>query len=274
MCPGKDRGVKDFGWRRCLFYESDLLQGKITNRFDVLLLKCFKLCHGFLRGEFLLTLYHNYTDIQNGLSYGSVPAFRSAPLLIQSRYVKQQSTMYDFSTFKKELAQVVDHYKAELSSIRTGRAAPALLDGVRVEAYGSMSPLNQVGSVTIEDARTLRVSAWDQSQVKAIERGIHDANLGVSLSTDEKGVRVSFPELTSERREQLMRLTRSKLEEARTAVRIARDDVWQDIQKKEKDKELSEDEKFNAKENMEKQVKETNETLEQMAKKKEEELNS
>ena len=182
--------------------------------------------------------------------------------------------MYDFSTFKKELAQVVDHYKAELSSIRTGRAAPALLDGVRVEAYGSMSPLNQVGSVTIEDARTLRVSAWDQSQVKAIERGIHDANLGVSLSTDEKGVRVSFPELTSERREQLMRLTRSKLEEARTAVRIARDDVWQDIQKKEKDKELSEDEKFNAKENMEKQVKETNETLEQMAKKKEEELNS
>jgi ribosome recycling factor len=200
--------------------------------------------------------------------------FRSASLLIQSLYVKQQSTMYDFSTFKKDLTQAVEHYKAEISSIRTGRAAPALLDGVRVESYGSIVPLNQVGGVTIEDARTLRVSAWDQSQVKAIERGIHDADLGVSLSTDEKGVRVSFPELTSERREQLMRLTRTKLEEARTAVRIARDEVWQDIQKKEKEKEISEDEKFTAKENMEKQVKETNESLEKMAKKKEEELNS
>lgn len=182
--------------------------------------------------------------------------------------------MYDFKTLEKALSAAADHYKNELSGIRTGRASPALLDGIRVEAYGTPMPLNQVGSVTIEDARSLRVSAWDQSQVKAIEKAITEANLGVSVSSDEKGVRVSFPELTSERREQLMKVTRAKLEEARTSIRRARDECWQDIQKQEKDKLMSEDDKFRSKDRMEEIVKKGNENLESMAKKKEEELNS
>jgi ribosome recycling factor len=182
--------------------------------------------------------------------------------------------MYDFKTLEKGLIAATEHYKEELSGIRTGRASPALLDGVKVEAYGTPMPLNQVGGVTIEDARSLRVSAWDQSLIKSVEKAITDANLGVSVSSDEKGVRVSFPELTSERREQLVKLTRAKLEEARTSVRHARDETWQDIQKQEKDKLMSEDDKFRSKERMEEIVKKTNETLEAMAKKKEEELNS
>lgn len=182
--------------------------------------------------------------------------------------------MYDFTTLEQALAGAAEHYKNELAGIRTGRAAPALLDAVRVEAYGTPMPLNQIGSVTIEDARTLRVSAWDQSQVKTIEKAVTEANLGVSVSADEKGVRVSFPELTSERREQLVKLTRAKLEEARVAVRRARDDCWQGIQKQEKEKLMSEDDKFRAKERMEDVVKKGNQTLEQMAQKKEEELSS
>lgn len=180
--------------------------------------------------------------------------------------------MYDFSTLKNSMADTTEHFKSELSGIRTGQAAPALLDGVKVEAYEAAVPLNQVGSVTIEDARTLRVSAWDVSQVKTIEDAIRAADLGVSLSTDEKGVRVSFPELTSDRREQLMKLTRSKLEEARTTVRQGRDQTWQAIQKLEKNKEMSEDEKFTAKEAMEEIIKETNTSLEELAVKKESEL--
>jgi len=182
------------------------------------------------------------------------------------------SIMYDFTELKEAIESVTAHFKSELGSIRTGQAAPSILDNVRVDAYGSKMPLNQVGSVNIEDARTLRVAAWDQDQVRAIEVAIRDAELGVSVSADEKGVRVSFPELTSERREQLLKLTRSKLEEARTGIRQAREHTWQDIQKQEKDKELSEDEKFRAKEDMEKSVKEANETLEELAKRKEEEL--
>jgi ribosome recycling factor len=135
-------------------------------------------------------------------------------------------------------------------------------------------PLQQVGSVTVEDARTLRISAWDQGLIKSVEKAITDANLGVSVSSDDKGVRVSFPELTSERREQLVKLTRAKLEDARVSVRRARDDCWQDIQKKEKDKLMSEDDKFRSKEKMEEVVKKANQTLEGMAQKKEEELNS
>ena len=183
-------------------------------------------------------------------------------------------TMYDLSTLKRSLAEATDHFKGELATIRTGRAAPALLDAIRVEVYGSSMPLQQVGSISVEDARTLRVSPWDQSQVHTIENAIRDADLGVSLSSDERGVRVAFPELTSERREQLVRVMRQKLEEARTTVRRARDATWQDIQKQEREKLMSEDDKFRAKDLMEKVVQEANAALEQLAKNKEVELSA
>lgn len=182
--------------------------------------------------------------------------------------------MYDFKQLKTSIEETQEHYKTELSTIRTGRAAPALLDNIRVESYGTKVPLNQVGSVSAEDARTLRVSPWELDQVNQIEQAIREADLGVTLSSDEKGVRVCFPELTSERREQLIKLTQTKLEEARITLRRHREDVWSDIQKQQKDGELSEDEKFTSKDEMEKIIKEGNEVLEELAKKKEVELNA
>ncbi len=180
--------------------------------------------------------------------------------------------MYSFTELKQSIQGAVQHCKGELAGIRSGRAAPALLDAVRVESYGAQVPLNQVANVTVEDARTIRISPWDHGTVKAIEKAVTDANLGVSVGSDERGVRVTFPELTSERREQLIKLTRAKLEEARVMVRQHRDKTWTDIQKKQKDGELSEDEKFRAKEEMEKIVSEGNRELEALAEKKEEEL--
>lgn len=180
--------------------------------------------------------------------------------------------MYDFSTFTHALEETKQSFATELSGIRSGQANPALLDGVKVESYGSMMPLMQVASITTEDARTLRVSPWDSSIVKAVEGALRDADLGVSIGGDEKGVRVSFPELTADRRTQLVKLTRQKLEEARARVRRNREDVWGDIQAKEKAKEMSEDEKFRAKEKMEEMVKEVNTTLEESTRRKEAEL--
>lgn len=182
--------------------------------------------------------------------------------------------MYNFTSFRQHLADTIEHLKGELASVRSGRAAPALLDGVRVTAYGSPMPLNQVAGVHAEDAKTVRVNPWDAGLVKAIEKAITDANLGVSVGSDESGVRVIFPELTGERREELVRVVGKKLEEARIAVRQLREQTWNDIQKKEKEGELSEDEKFRAKDEMQKLVDGANESLDEIAKRKESELRS
>lgn len=160
----------------------------------------------------------------------------------------------------------------EFAGIRSGQAAPALLDSVKVDSYGTLVPLNQVGTVGIEDARTLRIAVWDATQIPAIEKAITDSNLGVSVATDSAGVRVVFPELTAERREQLSKLAKQRLEEARISVRHVRDDVMKDIDKAEKDGDLSEDDKFAAKDKVQAAIEAANTDLEQLCKTKEAEL--
>jgi ribosome recycling factor len=163
---------------------------------------------------------------------------------------------------KKQLREVVTWLEKEYLSIRTGQATPTLLDGVKVESYGSFMPINQVASVGTEDARTLRISPWDSTIVSKIEKAITDANLGVSLATDSAGVRVIFPELTGERRQQLVKLAKSKLEEARVSVRKIRDTLMKEVDQIQKNGDISEDEKFSRKEFIQSQVDATNKLLE------------
>ncbi len=165
-------------------------------------------------------------------------------------------------TEKKRFTDIVEWLDKEFSTIRTGQATPTLLDGVRVESYGALLPLNQVGSVGIEDARTLRISPWDASQVKAVEKAITDANLGLSVMADSAGVRVIFPELTGERRQQLVKLAKSKLEDARVSVKAVRDDLMKAIDAAEKSGEMSQDDKFAQKEEAQKLVDAANRALE------------
>lgn len=179
---------------------------------------------------------------------------------------------YSFSSLDTKIKETSEWLRGELVGIRTGQATPVLLDGIKLEVYGSMMPLNQVGSVSIEDAKTLRVSVWDQGNVKAVEKAIIDADLGVSVGSDEKGVRVSFPELTGERREQLKKIVRERLENAKVRLRHARDDTWNDIQKQQKDGAMGEDDKFRAKEDMEKKVKEGSDALLAVVEAKEKEI--
>ena len=180
--------------------------------------------------------------------------------------------VYDFSNLKQKIKDTEEWLLKEYKSVRTGRATPALLDGVQVDSYGSMIPINQVANISIEDARTLRITPWDVSQVKEIEKAITSKNLGVSVSTDEKGVRTSFPELTEENRNMLLKVVKDKLEEARISLRSERDDVWGDIQKKEKEKEISEDDKFTYKDEMQKFIDGGIEKLEMVAVRKEKEI--
>ena len=161
---------------------------------------------------------------------------------------------------------------AEYRNVRTGRASPAILDGVHISAYGSMMPLKQLATVGVEDARTLRVQAFDPSVIKDIERGITNANLGLGTVADNTGLRVMFPELTGERRAEYIKLAKGKLEEARATVRVARDETWKDIQEKEKEGLLSEDDKFRLKEDMQKRVDKLNEELEKAFESKEKEM--
>jgi ribosome recycling factor len=173
---------------------------------------------------------------------------------------------------KQKAQETKEWLQKEYASIRTGQASPALLDSVRVESYGSLVPLNQVGSVGSEDARTLRIAPWDSSQVAAIERALRDADLGVSVVTDSTGLRVVFPELTAERREKLLKLAKAKLEDARIAVRALRDEAMKAIDKAEKNAEISEDEKFTQKEAVQTVVENCNRDLELLFTQKEQEL--
>jgi len=161
---------------------------------------------------------------------------------------------YNFSNFKTKVADVETWLKKEYSQIRTGRASPALLDAIRVDSYGALVPLNQIGSVTSEDARSIRVTPWDMSQAKAVEKAIMVANLGVSVGLDDRGVRVTFPELSTETRQSIVKLAKEKMEHARVTLRQDREKVWNDIQAKEKDGEVTEDDNSRLKNEMQKIV--------------------
>ena len=169
---------------------------------------------------------------------------------------------YNFSNFKIELKKIEDFLIKEYSQLNIGRASPMVLDGLFVESYGSRVPLKNVASISIEDPKTLRIAPWDKSQIKEIEKAIKAANFGLSVATDDLGIRVIFPQLTTESRQTLVKVLKEKLEEARIAARRERERIWDDVQAEEKKGKLTEDEKFSAKEELQKIIDETNRNLE------------
>ena len=179
---------------------------------------------------------------------------------------------YNFSNFKAELKKVEEFLGKEYNQINIGRASPMVLDGVSVESYGSFVPLKNVASVSIEDPKTLRIAPWDKTQIKGIEKAIAGANLGLSVATDDQGIRVVFPQLTTETRQTLVKVLREKLEESRITVRRERETVLNDIEGKKKEGKLTEDEMFRAKEELQKIINETNSNLEATFEKKEKEV--
>lgn len=179
---------------------------------------------------------------------------------------------YDWNPFKKQLTGAEEWLKKELQQIRTGQASPAVLDGVRVEAYGATMAIKEVAAVMIEGARTLRVTPWDKVQTKEIEKSIAAANLGVSVSTDDQGLRVNFPELTADRRKEIAKSAKEKLEEAKRQIRNQREHVVKDLQAKEKTGGFGKDDIFRLKNECQKLVDEANKKLDEIFMKKEKEI--
>ena len=179
---------------------------------------------------------------------------------------------YNFTNFKTELKKVEEFLSKEYNQLNIGRASPMVLDGVSVESYGSYVPLKNVASISIEDSKTLRIGPWDKNQIKDIEKAIVGSNLGLSVATDDLGIRVIFPKLTTETRQTLVKVLGEKLEEARITVRREREQVWDDIQQKEKAGKMTEDERFRAKDDLQKIIDEVNKNLETNFEKKQKEV--
>ena len=179
---------------------------------------------------------------------------------------------YNFSNFKTELKKAGDFLGKEYSQLNIGRASPMVLDGVSVESYGLRVPLKNTASISIEDPKTLRIAPLDKNQIKDIEKAIVSANLGLSVTADDLGIRVIFPQLTTETRQNLVKVLKGKLEEQRIIVRREREHIWKDVENRERDGKLTEDEKFRAKEELQKIIDEVNRNLETSFEKKQREV--
>ena len=142
---------------------------------------------------------------------------------------------------KQRMEMAIEVLRREFSGVRTGKASPALLDTVKVEAYGSMLPLNQVGTVSAPEPRLLMIQPWDRTLIKSIEKGLRESDLGLNPSNDGQVIRVPIPALTEERRKEYVRMLHKLAEEGRVAVRQARQDANAEIKKRQKDEGLPED---------------------------------
>jgi len=181
----------------------------------------------------------------------------------------QQAVQKDLET---RMQAAVDVLTREFASVRTGRANAALLDGVRVEAYGNMTPLNQVASVSVPDPRTILIQPWDATQLKEIEKGIVKSDLGLSPSNDGKVIRLTMPTLTEERRKQLAKSVGKFAEDARVAIRNVRREANDKMKGLAKEKKISEDEERRGHDQIQKATDRFTARIDELTKKKEQEV--
>lgn len=144
----------------------------------------------------------------------------------------------------EKMEKSVDAFKQELSKVRTGRASLSLLDDISVDAYGSMMPLNQVGTMTIPESRMIAIQPWDPQMIGAIEKAILKSSIGLTPISDGKVIRLNIPQLTEETRKDLVKQVKKVAEDFRVAVRNSRRDAIDTLKKQKKDKEISEDDLF------------------------------
>lgn len=173
---------------------------------------------------------------------------------------------------KEEFTSVIDFFKKDISSLRTGRANPVMLDGVQVEAYGVMGPLNSVANITISDSRSFVITPWDKSVTKAVEKGIVEANLGLGIVNEGDKIRLSIPPLTEENRKELVKKLNERLEKARISLRQVRDDVKNSIEAEFEAKEITEDDKFRSIKELEEFMAKKNEELKDLRDKKDKDI--
>ena len=171
-----------------------------------------------------------------------------------------------------QFAKTVDHLKEELSAIRTGRATPALVEGILIKAYGTKTPLLQLATITTPDSKSIMVEPWDKSVIKEIEKGLNDADLGLSVGNEGKHLRLSIAALTEETRNDLIKVLNQKAENTRRTIRGLRDNIKEEIQKAERNKEITEDDKYKMQKDLDEFTNNYNEKIKEMVAKKENEI--
>jgi ribosome recycling factor len=181
----------------------------------------------------------------------------------------QQAVLKELET---RMQQAIDALAREFGGVRTGRANASLLDSVRVEAYGNLTPINQVASVSVPDPRTIVIQPWDATQLKEIEKGIAKSDLGITPSNDGKVIRLSMPTLTEERRKQLVKTVGKFAEDARVSIRNVRREANDRLKALAKEKKVSEDEERRGHDQIQKATDRFTAKVEELTKKKEQEV--
>ena len=171
-----------------------------------------------------------------------------------------------------DFVKIVEHLKGELATLRTGRASTALVEHLEVEYYGVRTPLIQIAQITVPEPRSIAIQPYDKNSLKDIEKAVQTSNLGINPVNDGTYIRLSIPQMTEERRKELVKVVSTMSEKARVSVRNIREDLWKEIQKMEKDGKIAEDDKISAKEDLQKIVDKFNEEIKKMAEAKEKEV--
>lgn len=173
---------------------------------------------------------------------------------------------------ENRMDKALDSMRADLRAVRTGRANPSLLDRLTIEYYGVPTPINQVAGVSAPEARLLMIKPWDQTALKAIERAILESDLGLNPNNDGQVIRLVLPQLTRERRQELVKQVGVRAEEARVAIRNIRRDLIKDLEDAEKESMISQDDLYRAKDRVQELTDEHIKTVDAIAKDKEEEI--
>ncbi len=173
---------------------------------------------------------------------------------------------------KQDFEKILSSFKKELLTIRTGRVNPIMVEEIKIDAYGSKIPLKQVASINIPEPRTIEIQPWDKSLVHQIENEIRLQRPNFPVVVNGDVLRINFPALTEEEREKLTKIIGKMAEEARIKVRQVRDNIWSEIQDMEKDKAITEDDKFRAKDELQEVVDNYNSQINNLKEEKENEV--
>ena len=178
----------------------------------------------------------------------------------------------EYKVYEDKMRKSIDSVAADFASVRAGRANAAVLDRIMVDYYGSPTPIQQIAAISSPDARTLLISPWDKTAVKGIEKAIQNSDLGINPQNDGSSIRLNFPQLTEERRKELVKQIRKYAENGKVAIRNIRRDAMEAFKKKEKSSEITEDDLKQAEKDLQKLTDDSCKKLDDLLAKKEKEL--
>lgn len=180
----------------------------------------------------------------------------------------------DYTNIEEKMEKALNMYSERLAEIRAGRANPAILNKIKVDYYGTPTPISQMAGISVPEARLIVIQAWDTSMLKEIEKAILASDIGINPNNDGKVIRLAFPELNEERRKELVKEIKKMAEETKVGVRAARRDGIEEAKKKQKDAEITEDELKQAENEIQKMTDKKVEEIDEMTQTKEKEIMS